>query len=213
MAATQQRYTRITHPIPSTSTYSGGGANYRKQMGINRGTKQGRAHESRVRRERKRQREIRRIIEYGMEGQDCWFVTIVHGHCLDTGLRADVWHPVRTLLLHTYPTAAACTILEWGQDRGIHLHVIIAGISDYSPEWMERAVARIRPGAQCHCTPVYDPIELARYVSKQLADQTITTGWPRHTRPFTKTANWPVPPDLQRPTKRDKRCPSRRLER
>lgn len=202
----QKRRTSGMQGTPSPSTYSGRGVNYRKQKRTNRRTKQGRAHCNRVRRERKRQQEIRRIIEYGMEGLDCWFVTIVHGHCLDSGLRADVWHPVRTLLRHTYPTAAACTILEWGKSRrGIHLHVIIVGIPDFSPEWMQCAVERIRPGAKCHYTPVYDPIELARYVSKQLADQTITTGWPRHTRPFTKTQNWRVPPDLRQPAKRKRR--------
>ena len=97
-----------------------------------------------------------------MAGQPCWFVTIVHGRSVDAGLRAHIWHPLRTLLLHTFPDAAACTSIEWGVLRGVHLHAIITGAPALTCEWVERAVARIQPGAR-HFEPVGSQSNMAGY--------------------------------------------------
>lgn len=193
MSAAKARRTEATPP----TSYSGSG-NYRTHRADNRRTRQPRRRNSEVRRAQAKQWRARKIMDYGMRDKVCWFLTIVNGHCLDTGIRANIWHPLRTSFRRTFRGAAACTILEWGMRRGIHLHVIIVDAPKFSREWIESALARIHPGAECICKPVYDAPGLAEYLSKQIAEQTVARGWPRHTRPFTKTTNWPMPPELKR---------------
>ena len=162
----------------------------------------GDAQQHRARRALERQRRIQHIIEYGLAGRTGWHITIVHGRSLDASMRANLWHPLLTLIMHTFPGAAACTSVEWGIKNGVHMHAIVIGAPELTCEWVERAIERIQPGASCDFRPTTRASGAAWYLAKQVANTMITSGWPRYFRCFSMTRNWPVPPDERRRAKR-----------
>jgi hypothetical protein len=130
-------------------------------------------------------------LKCGMEAGECWFVTLTRGRCTDFMLRSLVWHTALTRLHQLRPEAQAWTIYEWAPLRGVHLHVVLRGVDGIDPAWLERVVSLVDPHAAVgDFQVVYDRAGLAHYLTKQLADPAITSGWPRHFRPVSMTRGW-----------------------
>lgn len=145
-----------------------------------------------------------RLLKYGMDGTPCWHLVITQGRRVDPGMRADLWYRLRTRMRQVYPQMAACTVIEWSNARGVHMHVVIRDAPDFNPVRMQNALVKVAADVDYYCVPVAKPVGLAIYLTKGLQDSKAMEGWPRFFRPFSATQNWPRPPD-DRPTPGDSR--------
>ena len=134
-------------------------------------------------------REYVRLLR-GMQGGQCWLVTLTRGRGLDLLLREEAWHPLLTRLRQRWPECQAWTVYEWGDRRGVHLHVVIKETSGLTEEWLQHVVGLLQNGTKVCVQPVTDPTGIARYLTKQLPNKRIMTGWPKHFRPVTTTRGW-----------------------
>jgi hypothetical protein len=123
-----------------------------------------------------------------MDGAPCWFVTLTRGRCLDTTFRADIWYTFRTRLLQRWPAMQAWTVLEWGRERGIHLHAVLRGTPGITAEWVQHLADLA--GTAAHMEEVVDPVGLAGYLTKGLLERALTDAWPRYFRPVSQTRGW-----------------------
>src|SRR5262249_39665875 len=71
-----------------------------------------RGGKTRVERHNQRARQEYARLLRGMQGHQCWLVTLTRRRCLDVGLRQQAWHGLRTRLTQRWPDAEAWTVVE-----------------------------------------------------------------------------------------------------
>lgn len=134
-------------------------------------------------------------LHRGMAGEQCLLCTIrVISHRktasgMDTSLRKDVWHPLSTRIRQIYPDSEYMTVYEHAPNVGTHLHVVVKRAPGLTLAWVAEAVARIAPDVSVHIEPVYSS-RLAAYLTKQIANPVIASGWPKHFRVATCSRGW-----------------------
>lgn len=136
-------------------------------------------------------REYARVLR-GMEGYECFLVTLTHGRGLDLLLRAEAWRRLRTRLGQKWPDFAAWSVYEYSHLRGVHMHVIVKDTPGLDEAWIEHVVGLVGDGTAVHIVPINSSrtAYVARYVTKQLSDRRIASGWPRGFRAVSCTRNW-----------------------
>ena len=129
-------------------------------------------------------------VRAGMENSDCRFITVTtnRGHHLD--IRGGMWHNVLTRMRKRWPQMEAWTVLEWKVNVGVHMHTVVKGITVFDEEFVRRVISLSDPSANVCIKRVSDPVRLAAYLTKQLTDDRVMSGWPRYFRPVSCTRGW-----------------------
>lgn len=138
---------------------------------------------------RRAARERRRLLE-GMAGNECVFVTLVQRDGLNQNIRPNIWHPLWTRCRMQWPGAEAWTVIEYGHNRGVHLHAVIKGADGMTQEWLDRMSQLAEPGTDALLKPVYAASGLAPYLQKQLRALEYTSAWPCHFHPVSSSRRW-----------------------
>lgn len=171
---------------PPTAAFT---TSYSPRSDTNRKGRHGRTPQER-RNQRARQ-EYARLLQ-GMRGHQCWFVTLTWAWRYSLEIRHDVWHILRTRLKQRWPRVEAWTTVEWAGTTGIHLHAVVKQAPDLSDEWLHHIMELLGSGVKCDLRPVYpaSAAELARYLTKQIAQPNHIQSWPRGFHPFSATRGW-----------------------
>jgi hypothetical protein len=146
---------------------------------------------------RKARREYAKL-RLGMQGQECYLLTLTKGRGIDLRLRSDEWKVIRTRLGQRYPNFEAFTIYEFSPLRGVHLHVVIKGVPNLDVDWLKHVVSLQANGTQIHVVPIgradqdktLDEHGISHYLTKQIADEKKMAGWPKGFRVTSSTRNF-----------------------
>jgi hypothetical protein len=157
-------------------------------------TEQPRDRTRRIAASRRGDREQARL-EYGMSLGPCQFITLVRGFNLDLALRRDAWYQLRTRLQQEWPSLQAWTCLEYGADRGIHLHAVVRGVPGLDQAWLDHVVGLLPLDGRGQRVTAYlelapDAEGLASYLTKQLRKPSYWDGLPRHFHLVSATQGW-----------------------
>jgi hypothetical protein len=143
-----------------------------------------------VRRARKK-RELQRRISEGMAGQESWFFTLTRSRDQNLWLRPINWHLLATHMRRRWPAFSFCTVYEWRDERGAHLHVVVNGTPGLSEAWITHVVKGLGESSKVGGFKVVDnPRGLSLYLVKQVANTRVVEGWPRYFRPVSFSRNW-----------------------
>ncbi len=83
---------------------------------------------------------------------------------------------------------SAVTVLEWGDRRGCHLHVIVKGTPGLTTSDLEQYASLVSATVGGFAV-IYDTAGAAGYLTKHLSTAS-TQRWPAHTHLTSFTHNW-----------------------